>query len=206
MSLTPKYTLLPPIPTNKSLSFENRFYMREPEVANALQKRGLPSELITNVLNFDDQKYRRDNYVEGRGNTSDVDRTPGDFGMRFSKPSNSDNIKEYNDLPILDQRIYRQLSLYYNVHKNIMATIEPIKLSNYLFSDYVNYYNNHKTDMPLLIHPNLIRKMFPEPTIHRAETPLKKSIITLPPIKTKKSIGGKKRKTRKHRGRRVSRV
>ncbi len=101
MSLTTKYTLLPPIPTNKSLSFENRLYMREPEVANALQKRGLPSELITNVLNFDDQIYRHDNYVEGYGNTSDVDRTPGDFRMHFSKsylPSDSNNINVYSPI------------------------------------------------------------------------------------------------------------
>jgi hypothetical protein len=175
------------------LDDNKRFFMREFEIANALQKRNMPSDVISNIMSYDPPKYRKDHFALGYGNTRDVDRTPGDFPMNFNNTwtqRHSENIQEYNKLSELDQRIYRHLSKQVNDHYKIMATIDAIKKNNYLYTDYVNYYDNNNVHLSLLINPRLIRKAFPEPTIHRtprkplpmqSNTPLP----TTPPVSVK---------------------
>jgi hypothetical protein len=178
------------------LDNNKRFYMREFETANALKKRNMPSDVISNIMSYDPPDYRKDFFALGYGNTRDVDRTPGDFPMKFDNTwtqQHSENIQEYNKLSELDQRIYRHLSRYFNDHYRIMATIDAIKKNNYLYTDYVNYYNNNHNNnnhLSLLINPRFIRKAFPEPTVYR--TPKKplpmhsvKLLPTTPPVSVK---------------------
>lgn len=204
------------------LDDRKRFYMREFETANALQKRGLPSNLTSHVMEYDAPKYLKDHFAIGYGNTRNVDRTPGDFGIHFPKErsfslQHSQNVQAYNALPELDQRLYRHIKNYYNDHNKIMSTIDAIKKTNYLFTDYTDYYNKNKNAN--LINPRLMRRAFPEPTIYRkSKTPLPAlpaplsmptsaplSIKSLPPLKSiskhasSKRLSAGRRKTRKHK-------
>lgn len=178
--------------SKNDLDNNKRVYMREFETANALQKRNMPSDVISNIMSYDPPNYRKDFFALGYGNTRDVDRTPGDFPMKFNNTwtqQHSENIQEYNKLSELDQRIYRHLSRQVNDHYRIMATIDAIKKNNYLYTDYVNYYNNNNHNS-LLLNPRLIRKAFPEPTVYR--TPRKPlplhsvtPLPTTPPVSVK---------------------